>query len=67
MDELQEMQAQMALLKQKLNNEEIINDRLLREVTRQRVRRLSRMVWIEGICALFVVTFGNYVFYGFGC
>ncbi len=67
MDELQEMQAQMALLKQKLNNEEIINDRLLREVTRQRVQRLSRMVWIEGICALFVVTFGNYIFYGFGC
>lgn len=25
------------------------------------------MVWIEGICNLFVVTFGNYIFYGFGC
>lgn len=67
MDELQEMQAQMALLKQKINNEEIVNDRLLREVTRQRTRRLNRAVWIEGVCALFVVIFGNSVFWGLDC
>lgn len=57
----------MALLKQKLNNEEIVNEQLLRDVTRQRVRRLNRAVWIEGISALFVAVFGNCVFYGLGC
>lgn len=67
MDELQEMQAQMALLKQKLDNEEIVNDRLLREVTRQRVRRLNRNVWQEGVCVLLVITFGNYAFHQMGC
>ena len=67
MDELQEMQAQMALLKQKLNNEEIVNDRLLREVTRQRVHRLNRNVWQEGMCVLLVITFGNYAFHQMGC
>lgn len=44
MDELQEMQAQMALLKEKLNNEEIVNDQLLRDVTRLRVRRVNRNI-----------------------
>lgn len=61
------MQAQMALLKDKLNKEEIVNDQLLREVTRQRVRRLNRNVWQEGICVLFVISFGNYAFHQLGC
>lgn len=67
MDELQEMQAQMALLKEKLNNEEIVNDQLLRDVTRLRVRRVNRNVWIETICVLFVITVDNGVFHQLGC
>lgn len=67
MNELEEMQSQLALLKQKLNKEEIVNDQLLRDVTRQRVRRLNRNVWQEGICVVFVMTFGNFVFRQMGC
>jgi len=67
MEELEEMRAQLALLKTKLDSESIVNDRLMREVTRQRVRRLNRNVWQEGIACLFVVTVGNYVFHHLGC
>lgn len=67
MDELQKMQAQMALLKEKLNNEEIVNDQLLRDVTRLRVRRVNRNVWIETICVLFVIIVDNGVFHQLGC
>ena len=67
MDELVEMREQMNLLKSKLDKQEIVNDRLLREVTSQRVRRLNRNVWQEGIACLFVITFGSYSFLQLGC
>ena len=57
MDELQEMQAQIALLKDKLNKEEIVNDQLLREVTRQRVRHLNRYVKYNYLLAIPLLTF----------
>lgn len=67
MDELVEMREQMNLLKSKLDKQEIVNDRLLREVTSQRVRRLNRNVWQEGVTCLFVITFGSYSFLQLGC
>ncbi len=67
MNELEEMRQQMAVLKDKLEKETIVSDKLLREVTRQKVRRLNRNVWQQGIGAAFVLTFGNWVFYNIGC
>lgn len=62
MEDLQEMREQLAILKQKLDNESIVNEHLMREVTRQKVRRLNRNVWQEGLSCLFVITFGSYAF-----
>lgn len=60
--ELLEMREQLNLLKEKLDKEAIVNDHLLREITRQKVHRLNRNVWQEGFACLFVITFGTYVF-----
>ena len=61
------MKEQLQVLKTKLNEQEIINDQLLRHVTQQRMRRINRNVWQQGFCCLFVVTFGNYVFRSMHC
>jgi len=67
MEELEQMREQLTLLKQKLNEQEIISDQLLRKVTSERISHLNRAIWIEGLTALFVITFGNMVFYQQGC
>lgn len=66
MDELEEMRVQLTQLKEQLNNQEIVSDKLLRSVTWQKVNRLNRNVWQEGLAVLFVITFGNYSFYKLG-
>ncbi len=66
MNELEEMRQQMARLKEKLDKETIASDKLLREVTRQKVRRLNRNVWQMGFAATFVITFGSWSFYNTG-
>ncbi len=67
MEELEVMRQQMALLKEKLEKETIVSDKLLREVTRQKVRRLNRNVWQEAFGVTFVLTFGNWIFRLQGC
>ncbi len=67
MNELEVMRSQLTILKEKLEKETIVSDKLLREVTRQRVRRLNRNVWQQGFAAIFVLTFGNWMFYKVGC
>lgn len=66
MDELEEMREQLSMFKARLDKEEIINEKLMREVTHSKVRKLNRNVWQMGICALFVITFGNYSFHNMG-
>ena len=65
-NELQDMREQMALLKETLKNEQIINDRLIRESMRQKVSSIHRRAWIVGICALYVCTFGIWSFHNMG-
>ncbi len=67
MNELEEMRSQLTILKEKLEKETIVSDKLLREVTRKNVRHLNRAVWIEGIGAAFVLTIGNCAFRFIGC
>ena len=66
MDELQEMREQMAALKEKLNKQEVVNERLIRDVLSQKMKVINKNGWIAGICGLFVITFGNFVFYQMG-
>ena len=66
MDELQEMREQLAALKEKLNKQEVINDRLLRDVLIKKMKVINKNGWISGLCGLFVITFGNFMFYQMG-
>ena len=65
--ELEEMRNQIALLKEKLNKEEIVSDQMLRNITKQKISSLRFNQWIEYIAALFVITFGSFVFKSLGC
>ncbi len=67
MEELELMRSQLAILKEKLEKETIISDKLLREVTRQKVRRLNRNVWQMGIWLLIFLPIGNLGLYLIGC
>lgn len=61
-NELQDMREQMALLKETLRQEQIVNDRLLREAMRNKVSSIHRRAWISAACALYVLTFGVWAF-----
>ena len=65
-NELQEMKEQMALLKETLQKEQIVNDLLLREAMRSKLDRIHRKAWIGGACALYVCTFGIWSFHEMG-
>ena len=66
MDELQEMREQLAALKGKMNAQEVVNDRLIRDVLSQKMQTVNRQGWISGIAAIFVITFGNWMFHEMG-
>ena len=66
MDELQEMREQMAALKDKLNKQEMVNDRLIRNVLSQKMKVVNKNAWVSGLSSLFVITFGNFLFYHMG-
>jgi len=66
MDELQEMREQLAALKEKLNKQEVVNDRLIRNVLSQKMKVINKQGWFSGLCGLFVISFGNFVFYQMG-
>ena len=66
MDELQEMREQMAALKEKLNKQEVVNDRQIRNMLSHKKKSVDKNIWIAGVCGLFVITFGNYFFYQMG-
>ena len=63
---MQEMREQMALLKDTLRQEQIVNNRLLREAMRGKVESIHRKAWVTGLCAAFVLTFGLYSFRSIG-
>lgn len=65
-NELQEMREQMALLKETLRQEQIVNDRLLRDAMRSKVNCIHRRAWISAACALYVMTFGVWAFHQCG-
>ena len=65
-NELEEMRAQMALLKEKLNKEEILTDNLLKQAMTGKMSTINRYKWISLFAALFALTFGNMSWYQIG-
>lgn len=53
--EFDEMRAQLALLKEKLNKEELVNERLLRETMHVKARNINREAVLSVVAALFVI------------
>ena len=53
--EFEELRAQMALLKDKLDREEIVSDKLLRQAMKGNVRAMNARVWASAICAVVVI------------
>ena len=66
-NELEEMRAQMALLKTKLDREEIVNDRLMRETMKQKVNFVNHKAWTSVITSLVTIVLSVviYPYYGF--
>ena len=54
---IEDMRQQISLLKEKLENENIVNDTLLRSSMRQRLGTIRRSQVIEYLCALYVIVF----------
>lgn len=53
--ELEEMRTQAALLKNKLNNEQIVTDEMLREVMRRKANIINGNAWISVAASVFVI------------
>ena len=66
MDELQEMREQLAALKEKMNAQEMVNDRLIRDILIKKKKSVDKNIWIVGICGLFTATIGNWTFSDLG-
>ncbi len=62
MDELQEMREQLAALKEKMNAQEMVNDRLIRNILIKKKQNVDKNIWTVGICGLFTITIGNWAF-----
>ena len=66
MDELQEMREQLAALKEKMNAQEMVNDRLIRDILIKKKKSVDKNIWMVGICGLFTATIGNWAFSNLG-
>ena len=66
MDELQEMREQLAALKEKMNAQEMVNDRLIRDILIKKKKSVDKNIWLVGICGLFTATIGNWAFFYLG-
>ena len=53
--ELETMRAQIALLKDKLNKETIVSEKLLRDTMRHKARNINNNAWISVAASIFVI------------
>ena len=60
--DLEDMRQQMTTLKNKLNQQEIVNDRLMRRSMRNEVNTITRRYYIIMAVALFMVPYGYWCF-----
>ena len=60
--ELEEMRQQMAILKDKLENQTIVNDRFIRRSIKRGVNTINRRYLVIGIIALAMIPYGYWAF-----
>lgn len=60
---LAEMQAQISLLKNKLEKESILNEKIIRNTISDKAHSIHMTEWLRYMCALFAITFGSLAFY----
>ena len=60
--ELENMRQQMTTLKNKLNKQEIVNDRLMRRSMRNEVNTINRRYYILTALGIFMIPYGYWVF-----
>ena len=60
--QLEEMRQQLTTLKQKLNEQEIVNERLMRKSMKNTVNTINRRYYIIMILAVLMVPYGYWVF-----
>ena len=53
--ELETMRAQIALLKEKLDKETIVSEKLLRDTMRHKARNINTHAWISVVASIFVI------------
>lgn len=53
--ELEEMRAQLTVLKNKLDKETIINERLLRDTMKRKAKTINANAWVSAGCGIFVI------------
>lgn len=63
MDELEQLRVDYDILKRKLEEQEIVNDKLLRKTMRTRVGSLRHINVLEYVCAFFVIAVAPWVFH----
>ena len=61
-NELEEMRQQMAILKDKLENQTIVNDRFIRRSIKRGVSTINRRYLVIGIIALAMIPYGYWAF-----
>lgn len=63
LNELEDLRAGYAALKEKMEAQEIVNDKIIRNAMKARVSNLKRFTAIEVACALFVIIFAPLIFH----
>lgn len=61
--ELDQLRAEYTILKNKFSQQEVINDRLIRETMKQRVKGINNISFLSSLCAVFVIIVSPFVFH----
>ena len=54
---LDEMRSQIAILKDKVDKQDIVNDKLMHRVINTRTNDIKRKMWVAVVCGLFTLQF----------
>ena len=52
---LDEMRSQIAILKDKVDKQDIVNDKLMHRVINTRTNDIKRKMWVAVVCGLFTI------------
>lgn len=61
--ELEQLKAEYAILKNKFSQQEVINDRLLRDTMKQKVKGINNITLTSSLCGVFVILTSPFIFH----